>query len=155
MVPTVKLRKSDLGWTTTTTHGPASSPTLPAAPVCANCGEAFLGPSHQCGDQEHPISQSDEMSGSAEVDILDLDACKSLVLSDFHTADEKQEVLGKNCLAILQIEPINIPTAKYCYSFAQFFKLQRDHQTLGFDMHHLVNKIFNPQFDREILKLGN
>ena len=70
-------------------------------------------------------------------------------------ADEKQEVLGKNCLAILQIEPINIPTAKYCYSFAQFFKLQRDHQTLGFDMHHLVNKIFNPQFDREILKLGN
>ena len=155
-VPTVKLRKSTSGWTTTTSDGPRSSSTLPAAPVCVNCSEAFLGPSHQCGDQEHPTSQSDEISGTAvEVEILDMDACKTLVSSDFHTADEKQDILRKNCLAIFKIEPIDIPTARYCFSFSQYFKLKRDHQTLGFDVHHLINNVFNPQFDREMQKLGN
>ena len=28
-------------------------------------------------------------------------------------------------------------------------------QTLGFDMHHLLNNVFNPQFDKEMQKLGN
>ena len=152
-VPTVKLRKSTSGWTTITSDTPRSSSTLPAASVCVNCSEAFLGPAHQCGDQEHPISQSD---GTAEeVEILDMDACKDLVLSDFHTADEKQDILRKNCLAIFKIKPIDIPTARYCFSFSQYFKLKRDHHTLGFDVHHLINNVFNPQFDREIQKLGN
>ena len=79
------------------------------------------------------------MSGSAEeVEILDMDACKDLVLSDFHTADEKQDILRKNCLAIFKIKPIDIPTARYCFSFSQYFKLKRDHHTLGFDVHHLI-----------------
>ena len=68
---------------------------------------------------------------------------------------EKQDILKKNCLAIFKIEPIDIPTARYCFIFSQYFKLKRDHQTLGFDVHHLINNVFNPQFDREMQKLGN
>ena len=159
VVPSFKIRKSASGWTTKTTphvthDGPnTSSPTLPAAPVCANCGEPFLGPSHQCGDQEHPIcGQSSELSGSAGVDILDLNACQELVLSDFHTPDEKHSILQKNCMSILKVEPVDIPTARYCYGFAQYYKLRRDNMTLGYDMNHLVNKVFYPQFDNQVSK---
>ena len=157
VVSAVKLRKSASGWTTKTTHdGPdTSSPTLSAAPVCANCGEPFLGPLHQCGDQEDLISsRSNELSGPAEVDILDLNACQELVLSDFHTPDEKHSILQKNCMSILKVEPINIPAARYCFGFAQYYKLVRENSTLGYSMDYLVNKVFYPQFDVEISKLG-
>ena len=156
VVSAVKLRKSASGWTTKAKHdGPdmSSSPTLSAAPVCANCGEPFLGSSHQCGDQEHLIpDQSNELSGSAGVDILDLNACQELVLSDFHTPDEKHSILQKNCMSILKVEPVDIPTARYCYGFAQYYKLRRDNMTLGYDMDHLVNKVFYPQFDNQVSK---
>ena len=52
--------------------------------------------------------------------------------------------------SILKVEPINIPNARYCYSFAQYYKLLRDDMTLGYNMDNLVNKVFNLQFDQEI-----
>ena len=85
---------------------------------------------------------------------LDLQACKDLVLSDLHSPAEKHLVLEKNCIAILKKEPIDTEAAKYCYSFAQYYKLLRDDSTLGYSMDYLVNKVFNLQFDIEISKLA-
>ena len=96
------------------------------------------------------------MSGEVwkDSDTLDFQACKDLVLSDLHTSAEKQSILQNNCISILKVEPIDIPTARYCYSFAQYFKSLRDDVTLGYSIDHLVNKVFNPQFDQEMSKHG-
>ena len=75
-------------------------------------------------------------------------------MSDLHSPAEKHSVLEKNCIAILKKEPIDIEAAKYCYSFAQYYKLLRDDSTLGYSMDYLVNKVFSPQFDIEISKLA-
>ena len=83
-------------------------------------------------------------------DTLDFQACKDLVFSDLHTAAEKHSILEKNCLSMLKVKPIDLPTARYCYSFAQYYKLLKDDLTLGYSMEHLVNNVFNPQFDKEI-----
>ena len=157
-VPKVKLRKSASGWTSTSS-GDQPSPILSNAPVCQNCSHAFLDPSHQCeNDKEDCLSsQSEDKSGEVleDSDTLDLQACKSLVLSDLHTPAEKFSILQKNCISILKIEPIDIPTARYCFSYAQYYKLLRDDVTFkGHSMYHLVNKVFNPQFDQEMSKHG-
>ena len=87
-------------------------------------------------------------------DVLDFQACKNLVFSDLHTPTEKFSILTKNCISIMKIEPIDIPTARFCFSLAQYFKALRDNATSGYSMDHLVNKVFNPQFDQEISKAG-
>ena len=159
-VPKVKLRKSASGWTSTSSgdRPGTPSPILSNAPVCQNCNHAFLDPSHQCeNDKEDNLStQSKDMSREVweDSDTLDLQACKDLALSDLHTSDEKFSILQKNCISILKKEPIDIPTARYCFSLAQYFKSLRDNVTFGYSMDHLVNKVFNPQFDQEISKHG-
>ena len=87
-------------------------------------------------------------------DVLDIQACKMLVFSDLHTPSEKLSILTKNCISIMKIEPIDIPTARYSFSLAQYFKTLRDNATSGYSMDHLVNKVFNLQFDQEISKAG-
>ena len=159
-VPKVKLRKSASGWTSTSSgdRPGTSSPILSNAPVCQNCNHAFLDRSHQCENdkEDNPSSQSKDMSGEVweDSDTLDFHACKDLVLSDLHTSAEKFSILQKNCLSILKVEPIDIPLARYCFSFAQYYKSLRDNVTLGYSMDHLVNKVFNPQFDQEMSKHG-
>ena len=159
-VPKVKLRKSASGWTSTSSgdRPGTPSPILSNAPVCQNCNHAFLDPSHQCeNDKEDNLStQSKDMSREVweDSDTLDLQACMDLALSDLHTSDEKFSILQKNCISILKKEPIDIPTARYCFSLAQYFKSLRDNVTFGYSMDHLVNKVFNPQFDQEISKHG-
>ena len=159
-VPKVKLRKSASGWTSTSSgdRPGTSSPILSNAPVCQNCNHAFLDPSHQCENdkEDNPSSQSKDMSGEVweDSDTLDFHACKDLVLSDLHTSAEKFSILQKNCLSVLKVEPIDIPLARYCFSFAQYYKSLRDNVTLGYSMDHLVNKVFNPQFDQEMSKHG-
>ena len=160
-VPKVKLRKSASGWTSTSSGDrdrPGTS-ILSNAPVCQNCSHAFLDPSHQCENnkEDNLSNQSEDKSGEVleDSDTLDLQACKSLVLSDLHTPAEKFSILQKNCISILKIEPIDIPTARYCFSYAQYYKLLRDDVTFkGHSMYHLVNKVFNPQFDQEMSKHG-
>ena len=100
-VPKIMLRKSASGWASTSTsdHPVSSSPTLSNAPVCQNCSHAFLDPSHQCDtDKDDTLSQSNDTSGGEvfqDSDTLDLQACKDLVFSDLHTADEKHSILKK------------------------------------------------------------
>ena len=160
-VPKVKLTKSASGWTSTSSgdRPGTSSPTLSNAPVCQNCSHAFLDPSHQCeNDKDDDLSsRSKDMSGGEvqeDSDVLDFQACKNLVFSDLHTPTEKFSILTKNCISIMKIEPIDIPTARFCFSLAQYFKALRDNATSGYSMDHLVNKVFNPQFDQEISKAG-
>ena len=125
---------------------------------CQNCNSAFLDPSHQCDtDKDDTLSQSNDTSVGEvfqESDTLDLQACKDLVLSNLHTADEKHSILKKNCTSMLKLVPIDLPTARYCYGYAQYFKLLKDDLTLGYSMNYLINNVFNPQFDQEVSKLG-
>ena len=159
-VPKIMLRKSASGWASTPTsdHPVSSSPTLSNAPVCQNCSHAFLDASHQCDtDKDDTLSQSNDTSGGEvfqDNDMLDLQACKDLVFSDLHTADEKHSILKKNCTAMMELVPIDLPTARFCFSYAQYFKLRRDDLTLGYTMNNLINNVFNPQFDKEVSKLG-
>ena len=159
-VPKVKITKSTSGWSSTSTDDRplTSSPILSNAPICQNCNHEFLDHSHQCeNDKDDDSSRRKDMSCGTvweDSETLDLQACKDLVLSDLHSPAEKHSVLEKNCIAILKKEPIDTEAAKYCYSFAQYYKLLRDDSTLGYSMDYLVNKVFNLQFDIEISKLA-
>ena len=55
---------------------------------------------------------------------------------------------------MLKLVPIDLPTAWYCYGYAQYFKLLRDDLTLGYSMNYLINNVFNPQLDQGVSKLG-
>ena len=143
-VPRVKIKKTTDGWSSST-----SSPN----PLCTNCGQPFLNSEHQCVD-DHDENQEDskhESTCAPEVDILDYQACHDVVVNGFFSPHDKIQILQRNCISLLKIEPVDFELAKFCFSRSKYFQLRQSDQSLGINMQKIVN-IFNKEFEDEMKK---
>ena len=144
LVPSLKIKKTPLGWASTTS--------LPDPAICDNCDQPFLDWNHQCGDKNDDDKSSKcESTGGPGEDILDLQGCHDVVSSDLFSTQQKIEILQKNCIFLLKAETINFDLAKFCYSHSKYFQLKIKDHTLG-PMQNLVENIFNQEFDKEVKK---
>jgi len=145
-VPSIQIKKTEDGWKTTTSS--------PETPMCENCGQPFLNPSHTCdqsdSDDVDQMSTSGNLSSSGD-DILDFEACKDIVSSDLLSDHEKEQALTKNCLALLQVSPFNLDLAKYCFSYSKIHQLKKDNHNLGLSTQYLL-QLFDDEFTNQLRK---
>ena len=145
LVPSLKIKKTQLGWTSTTS--------LPDPANCDNCDQPFLDWNHICdsGDKDDDDKSSKcESVASPEEDILDLNGCHDVVSSDLFSTQQKIAILQQNCVCLLKAQTINFDLARFCYSHSKYFQLKLKDHTLGIPMQNLVENIFNPEFDKEV-----
>ena len=86
-----------------------------------------------------------------EEDILDYQACHDVVVNGFFSPHDKIQILQRNCISLLKIEPVDFELAKFCFSRSKYFQLRQSDQSLGINMQKIVN-IFNKEFEDEMKK---
>ena len=95
VVSSIKIRKTKLGWSTTT-----SSP----HPLCDNCSHPFLNSKHLCvddyDDENDNQNSKRESARGPEEDILDYKTCHEVVANDFFSPHDKQQILERNCISL-------------------------------------------------------
>ena len=114
---------------------------------------ANLNSEHQCVDV-HDENQEDskhESTCAPEEDILDYQACHDVVVNGFFSPHDKIQILQRNCISLLKIEPVDFELAKFCFSRSKYFQLRQSDQSLGINMQKIVN-IFNKEFEDEMKK---
>ena len=123
--------------------------------MCDNCGQPFLNPLHICDDKSDVDDDDNkstcENTSSPGEEILDFEACKDIVFSEMLSYHEKEQVLQRNCLSLLQVAPFNFELAKYCFSHSKIFQLKKDNHSLGLSLQYLVS-IFDEEFKKEVSK---
>ena len=64
------------------------------------------------------------------------------------TADQKYTALIDNCVKLIPVEPKNHVVVKFCFSHARFYQLRKDDLTLDYSKEHLIEEIFDPEYER-------
>ena len=143
VVPSVKLKKTEVGWTTAANSSQR---------LCDNCSKPFLNSSHLCEDDnnENETSKCDS-SHIHEEDVLDYNACSNVVLDSIYSTQDKIQILQKNCISLLKKEPTDFKLAKYCFSRSKYFQLLDKNLTLGVSMQKIVS-LFNKEFEEQYKK---
>ena len=74
-----------------------------------------------------------------------------MVVNGFFSPQDKIQILQRNCISLLKIEPVDFELAKFCFSRSKYFQLRQSDQSLGINMQKIVN-IFNKEFEDEMKK---